>query len=205
MTISKHARNNTITPEMKLVSECENVSAEFVRAGVAAGTIVIPKNNKRSLKKLCGVGQGLKTKVNANLGTSPDHVSIEEEMIKLDAAVRAGADAVMDLSTGGDLKKIRRAILDNSPVPLGTVPIYQAACETRAKGKPITEISADHLFDVIEEQLSEGVDFLTVHCGITRETVTILDRQNRLVGVVSRGGAQMVRWIKANGKENPLY
>jgi phosphomethylpyrimidine synthase len=119
--------------------------------------------------------------------------------------VEAGADAVMDLSTGGDLTHIRKEILEACPVPVGTVPIYEAACRTVAKKKKISQIDGDLLFDVIEEQCEQGVDFITVHCGITKATVEILNRQGRLAGVVSRGGSFLVKAINATGKENPLY
>ncbi|MHB9156201.1 MAG: phosphomethylpyrimidine synthase ThiC [Endomicrobiales bacterium] len=205
MTIIEQAKNNEITEDMRSVAARENVTPEFVRAGLAAGTIAIPRNRKRKRGTCVGVGRGLRTKVNANIGTSPDHISADDEKRKLDAALRAGVDAVMDLSTGGNLAQIRRMILDNCPVPVGTVPIYQAACETVAAGRPIVQMEPGRLFSVIEEQAEQGVDFMTVHCGITRETVGILERQKRLVGVVSRGGSFLVKWIHFNKKENPLY
>lgn len=205
MTLMIDAQNKKYCNLIKQVSTDEGVSEEFVMEGVAGGTIVIPKNVNRKLKKIVAVGKGLKTKVNANLGTSPDHISIDEELAKLNAAIAAGADAVMDLSTGGDLTKIRKEILDASPVQVGTVPIYEAACRTVANGKKISEIDAEMLFEVIEQQCEQGVDFITVHCGINKETVEILNRQGRLAGVVSRGGSFLVKCINATGKENPLY
>ncbi len=205
MTLMNDAANKKSNELIKAAAKTEGLSEEFISEGVAAGTIVIPKNINRKLSKIVAVGKGLKTKVNANLGTSPDHISLEEELAKLDAAVKAGADAVMDLSTGGDLTKIRKEILAASPVQVGTVPIYEAACRTVAKGKKISEIDGEMLFDVIEEQAQQGVDFITVHCGINKETVGILNRQGRLAGVVSRGGSFLVKCINATGKENPLY
>lgn len=205
MTIVEQAKRNEITKDIRLVAESEKVSPEFVRAGLANGTIAITRNRKRKLERVVGFGAGLRTKVNANIGTSPDSISIADEKKKLDAAVKAGADAVMDLSTGGNLARIRKTILDSCPVPVGTVPIYQAACETVARGKKITQMDPERLFAVIEEQAEQGVDFMTVHCGITQETVQILERQKRLVGVVSRGGSFLVKWINVNKKENPLY
>lgn len=190
---------------IKSVAQSEKVSFELVRDGLAAGTIVIPKNKNRQLKIINGVGKGLRTKVNANIGTSPDRISIDAEQEKLQAAIDAGADAVMDLSIGGNLRKIRRMILDNCPVCVGTVPLYQAACETKTKGRDVTGMDPEHMFAVIEEQAEEGVDFMTVHCGINRQTVDVLKRQKRLVGVVSRGGSFLVKWIEANNKENPLF
>ncbi|MDR2708683.1 MAG: phosphomethylpyrimidine synthase ThiC [Elusimicrobiota bacterium] len=187
------------------VAKAENISEEIVRKGISAGTIVVPKNLNRTLKKIVGVGQHLKTKVNANIGTSPDHIDLDEELKKMQAAVEAGADAIMDLSTGGNLTQIRKEILQACPVPVGTVPIYEAACRTVAKKKKISEIESEVLFDVIEEQCAQGVDFITVHCGITKATVDILNTDGRLAGVVSRGGSFLVKAIKASGKENPLY
>lgn len=205
MTLINDAVSKKENELIKAVAKEENLPIEFIRQGVAEGTIVIPKNINRKLKKIVGVGRGLKTKVNANLGTSPDHISLKEELAKLNAAVDAGADAVMDLSTGGNLTEIRKEILAVSPVQVGTVPIYEAACRTVAKGKKISEIESEVLFEVIEEQCAQGVDFITVHCGINKETVEILNRQGRLAGVVSRGGSFLVKCINATGKENPLY
>ncbi|MCL2335618.1 MAG: phosphomethylpyrimidine synthase ThiC [Endomicrobia bacterium] len=205
MTLMNDAKNKKDNTLIKSAAKAENLSEEFIRQGVAEGTIVIPKNINRRLSKIVAVGKGLKTKVNANIGTSPDHISLKEELEKLDAAVKAGADAVMDLSTGGDLAKIRKEILAHCPVQVGTVPIYEAACRTVAAGKKISQIDSEALFDVIEEQSEQGVDFITVHCGINKETVGILNRQGRLAGVVSRGGSFLVKCINATGKENPLY
>jgi phosphomethylpyrimidine synthase len=205
MTLMIDAQGRKDNDLIKQAATAENLSEEFIREGVANGTIVIPKNINRKLSKIVAVGKGLKTKVNANIGTSPDHISLEEEIEKLNAAVAAGADAVMDLSTGGDLAQIRKEILAACPVQVGTVPIYEAACRTVAKGKKISQIDGEMLFDVIEEQAQQGVDFVTVHCGINKETVGILNRQGRLAGVVSRGGSFLVKCINATGKENPLY
>lgn len=205
MTLLERALRGQIPTEIKAVAAQEKLPAAAVARGVADGTIVISKNNRRTIPRLFGIGPGLATKVNANIGTSPDRVSLSDERKKLEAAVAAGAHAVMDLSTGGNLGRIRRMVLDACPVPVGTVPIYQVACETVGRKKNITQMDAEHMFTVIEEQAEQGVDFMTVHCGITRETVEILGRQNRLVGVVSRGGSFLVKWIRANRRENPLY
>ncbi|MGA2089857.1 MAG: phosphomethylpyrimidine synthase ThiC [Endomicrobiales bacterium] len=205
MTLIERARLNQITPQLTAVSKKEHIPVSELTRSVAQGTVVIAKNSGRKITQPFGIGPGLSTKVNANIGTSPDHISLAEEHKKLDAALKAGADAVMDLSTGGNLRKIRQMILDNCPVPVGTVPLYQTACETVGGKKNITQMDATHMFDVIEQQAQQGVDFMTVHCGITRQTVDMLDRQNRLVGVVSRGGSFLVKWIKANNAENPLY
>ncbi|GHT62819.1 phosphomethylpyrimidine synthase 1 [Endomicrobiia bacterium] len=205
MTLMQDAQNKHTNDLIKNVAQYESLSEEFIRAGVAAGTIVIPKNFNRTLKKIIAVGTGLKTKVNANIGTSPDHIDIAQELAKLDIAVESGADAIMDLSTGGNLNQIRKEILAASHVQVGTVPIYEAACKTVAKGKEISQIDGDLLFDIIEEQAQQGVDFMTVHCGINKATVEILNRHRRLTGVVSRGGSFLVKCINATGKENPLF
>ncbi|MDR2396163.1 MAG: phosphomethylpyrimidine synthase ThiC [Endomicrobium sp.] len=205
MTLIELVQGKKESDLIKKVAQIESLSEEFIREGVAAGTIVIPRNINRNVKKIVGIGAGLKTKVNANIGTSPEHINITEELTKLDIAVKAGADAVMDLSTGGNLTQIRKEILAASPVQVGTVPIYEAACRTVAKGKKISQLDGDLLFDVIEEQAEQGVDFITVHCGINKSTVEILNRQGRLAGVVSRGGSFIVKCINATGKENPLY
>ena len=205
MTLIETAQKNQENDLIKRVAQIENLCEEFVRERVILGSIVIPKNTNRSFEKIVGIGTGLKTKVNANIGTSPDHIDIAEELAKLDVAVKAGADAVMDLSTGGNLTQIRKEILAASPVQIGTVPIYEAVCKTVAKGKKISQLDGGFLFDVIEEQAEQGVDFITVHCGINKANVEILNRQGRLAGVVSRGGSFLVKYINATGKENPLY
>jgi len=205
VTLIELCEKKQVTDNIITVCENENVAPEYLAGEIQNGTIVIPANKNRTLKKPVGVGKGLRTKVNANIGTSPDHFSIEEEREKLDACTRAGADAVMDLSTGGNLTAIRAMVLKESPVCVGTVPIYQCACDTVASGKTILQMDPERMFDVIEQQAEEGVDFMTVHCGINKETVKILERSKRLVGVVSRGGSFLVKWINANGKENPLY
>ncbi|MDR2425742.1 MAG: phosphomethylpyrimidine synthase ThiC [Endomicrobium sp.] len=205
MTLMIDAQNKKTNNLIKEAAKAECLSEEFIAEGAANGTIVIPKNANRKLKRIVAIGKGLKTKVNANLGTSPDHISLDEELEKLNVAIAAGVDAVMDLSTGGDLTKIRKEILNASPVQVGTVPIYEAACRTVAKGRKISEIDGGELFEVIEEQCEQGVDFITVHCGITKSIVEILNRQGRLAGVVSRGGSFLVKGINATGKENPLY
>ncbi|MDR2436708.1 MAG: phosphomethylpyrimidine synthase ThiC [Endomicrobium sp.] len=205
MTLMTDAKNKKINKLIKAAAQAEKLPEDFIREGVAIGTVVIPKNVNRTLKKIVAVGAGLKTKVNANIGTSPDHINLAEELQKLDIAVKAGADAVMDLSTGGNLTQIRKEIIAACPVQVGTVPIYEAACRTVAKGKKISQIDGELLFDIIEEQAHQGVDFITVHCGINKETVEILNRQGRLAGVVSRGGSFLVKAINTTGKENPLY
>ena len=205
MTQLIKAAEGKITKQMKIAAEQEKVTAEYIRKHIADGSIVIPYNKKHlSLKSLCAIGKGLRTKVNANIGTSSEHSNLGEELKKLKTAVEAKTDTIMDLSTGGDIDKIRKAIIENSPVPVGTVPIYQAAIEA-ADIKGIVNMTEDHLFEVIEKQAEDGVDFMTVHCGVTIESIKRLKEQGRILDVVSRGGAFLVTWILSNKKENPLY
>ncbi|MGB5156377.1 phosphomethylpyrimidine synthase ThiC [Desulfobacterium sp. N47] len=204
MTQLEDALNGKITDAMKQVAEYEGMIGEEIRAGVATGEIVIPKNINHDFKAR-GVGKGLKTKINANIGTSPSHFNLDEELKKLDVAVDAGADAVMDLSTGGDISLILKKILEHSKVMIGTVPVYKSVSKKFLEGKASTELTVDEIFDEIENQAKIGVDFVTVHCGITRQTVNVLKNSNRLMGIVSRGGSLMTEWILVNEKENPLY
>jgi len=189
---------------MAQVADYEDVSAEIIRQRVADGSVVIPKNINHAFTDM-GVGKGLKTKINANIGTSPSHFDIDEELGKLDVAVAAGADAVMDLSTGGDLALILKSIITHSPVMIGTVPIYKTISKVFAEDRNCADITEDEIFDEIEYQAKGGVDFITVHCGITRETIRVLKKSNRLMGIVSRGGSLMAEWIMKNNTENPLY
>jgi len=205
MTQKMAAQNGTITDEMETVAREERVSSEWLRDKIASGRIVIPANRNHKGVRPTGIGEGLRIKVNTNLGTSSDHVDLDEELRKLAAAIEAGTDAVMDLSTGGDIVAIRREILKRSPIPLGTVPIYQAAVESVKKRKALTAMRWEDLFEVIELQAEEGVDFVTVHCGVTRSSVERLRRDPRVMGIVSRGGSFLVEWMIANDKENPLY
>ncbi|MFZ3085996.1 MAG: phosphomethylpyrimidine synthase ThiC, partial [Candidatus Hydromicrobium sp.] len=205
MTLLSKAQSGEITKEMKIIAKKERVGHEYIRESIAEGIIVIPYNKKhKSLEVLSGIGRGLRTKVNANIGTSSEHTSLEEEIEKLDVAIKAGTDTVMDLSTGGDIDKIRRTIIERSTVPVGTVPIYQAAIES-AKRKGIVNMTEDYIFDVIEKQAEDGADFMTVHCGVTREAIKRLRNQGRVLDIVSRGGAFLVEWMIYNKKENPLF
>jgi len=198
------ARNSTITPQMEQVAEDEKLSPERVRELVAECTAVIPYNNRRNFRAI-GVGKEMSTKTNANLGTSQDELDIEHELEKLRAAVDAGATTVMDLSTGGDIDAIRKMIIAASPVPVGTVPIYQAVCDITKGDRQLGDLTADDLFEVIEKNGEDGADFITVHCGVTRESVARIEKEGRLLDIVSRGGAITTKWMKYTGEENPLY
>ncbi|MBO8128793.1 MAG: phosphomethylpyrimidine synthase ThiC [Peptococcaceae bacterium] len=205
MTQMLSALQGIITPEMEKVAREEGRDPEFIRAGVAKGTIVIPANKNHTNLSPVGFGAGLRTKVNANIGTSKGMESEEVHIEKLKVLLEAGSDAVMDLSTGGNLDHLRRTIIANSPVPVGTVPIYQAAVEAREQHGNIVAMTADELFDVIERHARDGVDFITVHCGVTLQTVKRLKEQGRVTDIVSRGGSFLTGWMLHHGLENPLY
>ncbi len=205
MTQLELAKKGIISSHMELVAQYEGLEAEFIQQGLAQGIIVIPANINHTNLTPRGIGQGLKTKVNANIGTSSDFADIEKELEKLKVAIDAGADAVMDLSTGGDIVAARRAIMAACPLPVGTNPIYQAGIEAIARHGAIVKMTADDLFDSIEEHASDGVDFVTVHCGVTQSAINRLKQQGRVTDVVSRGGAFLIAWILHNERENPLY
>jgi len=205
MTQLELARKGITSLQMNMVAQQEEVEGEFVRQGVASGTIVIPANTKHTGLVPCGIGQGLATKVNANIGTSSDFGNIDTELEKLKVAIGAGADTVMDLSTGGDISAIRRAIIAASSVPIGTVPIYQAGIEAISRHSAMVKMTVDELFAAIEEHIRDGVDFITVHCGVTRSAIDCLKQQGRVADVVSRGGAFLIGWMLYNERENPLY
>ncbi len=205
MTQLESARKGIVTPEMNVVAEAEGLEAEFIREGVASGRIVVPANINHEKLVPCGIGQGLKTKVNANIGTSSDFGDINTELEKLRVAIDAGADTAMDLSTGGDISAIRRAIIAASAVGIGTVPIYQAGIKAIEQHDAIVKMTADDIFAVIEEHARDGVDFATVHCGVTQSAIDRLKKQGRVADVVSRGGAFLIGWILYNEQENPLY
>ena len=197
MTQREEALRGNITEAMKVVAKAENLSPEGIRLGLAKGTISIPCNPLHKNLNPVGFGQGLKVKVNANIGTSADFPDVAEELKKLDAALEAKTDALMDLSTGGNISAIRKSILMKCTVPLGTVPIYQAVVEKR--------MTVEGMFEVVEEQAQDGVDFMTIHCGVNFETIGRLKKQPRLMDVVSRGGALMMQWIMKNKEENPFF
>lgn len=204
MRLKKAAEKGMITSEMKQAADHEGISAEKIREGLASGTLVIPKNNRKTLQNIMAIGRGTRTKVNANLGASPHHSDLLEELSKLKAAVAMGADAVMDLSLGPLQLEIRREIIAQSEVMVGTVPIYQTAFEMAKNRRDIAEMHIDDFLATIRCQAEEGVDFMTIHAGVTRQTLQAMQTQGRLLDVVSRGGALMVSWLHKNSKESPL-
>ena len=205
MTQLAKARSGITTPEMEKVAAYEQVDVLQVRQGIAEGRIVIPANINHERLEPRGIGEGLMVKVNANIGTSSDRAVLEEEIEKMEVSIEAGADSVMDLSTGGDINLCRKTIVNESTIPVGTVPIYQAVVEAINNGGGVIHLSVDRIFEVIEDQASDGVDFITVHCGLTRAALEMLKKQGRITDIVSRGGAFLTTWMLHNDKENPLY
>jgi len=204
-TQMKAAREGKITAEMRIVARDEGQSPQSIRQRLAEGTVIITRNTQRENVHPKGIGKGLSTKINANIGTSPDLCNLELEIEKAKIAVKYGADTIMDLSTGGDLHEIRRAIIKAVNVPVGTVPIYETAIEVANKKGSIMHMTEDDIFSTIEKHAKDGVDFMTVHCGVTQQIVKRLANHPRLMGIVSRGGTFLAAWILHHEKENPLY
>ncbi len=205
MTQIELAKAGRTTPEMRRVAKDEGVSIDFIRKGLVNGTIVIPKNIGHRLRKPCGIGKGLRTKINANIGTSKDSSGISGEIKKMELSIKSGADTIMDLSTGTRIEETRRRILSRSKVPVGTVPIYEIVINGLERYGSIADITAEEMFAVLEKQAREGVDFFTIHAGVTKKALDILKRNPRLLNIVSRGGAFLAEWIITNNRENPFY
>jgi phosphomethylpyrimidine synthase len=196
------ARAGEVTPEMQFVAKRESLPEETVLAEVAAGRMVIPANKVHlagRLEPMC-IGMAAKCKINANIGNSAVTSDVQEELNKLHMAVHFGADTVMDLSTGKDIDNIRRKIIEMSPVPIGTVPIYQMLEQL---GGHIEDMRAQHFLDMVEHQAKQGVDYMTVHCGVKLEHLHLTTK--RVTGIVSRGGSLVAKWMVAHRKQNPLY
>ena len=204
MTIIEDAKKGLITEEMKVVAKSEGVTEDFIRRGIVGGHIVIPMTPYREVK-LCGIGSGLRTKVNASIGTSSDIVNVEEELEKARQAELAGADTLMELSTGGDFLDIRRRVCEQSKLSVGSVPLYQAFIEAARNKGGVVFMDEDDLFKITEQQAKLGTNFMAIHTGINYETVKRLKNQGRHGGLVSRGGAFMTAWMLHNEMENPLY
>jgi len=198
-------KNRDFSSVIKKLAKKENVSAKELAYGIATGTCVIPLNNTKKITNPCAIGKNLSTKVNVNLGTSTDKTSLKTELEKLKLAIALGTDTVMDLSIGGDLRAIRRAIIENSSVPVGTVPIYEAAMNVQKKRKTFLKLEKDDILDTLETQARDGVDFFTVHCGINRTSLEVFLKNRRILDVVSRGGALLINWMRTNKKENPFF
>ena len=199
------AQNKRLTPEMEAVALKEGVSKEDILDKVASGRVVILKNNRRSDVIPTAVGEGMTVKINANIGTSMERSGLSEELDKVKVIESAGADVLMDLSTGDNIDETRKAIISATKLPIGTVPMYQAGKEAIDVYNDISKLSKDKLFSDIEKQCKDGIDFITVHCGVTKFVVDQLEKQGRVTDIVSRGGSMLACWIKATGRENPLY
>jgi phosphomethylpyrimidine synthase len=194
-----YARQGVITEEMEFVAKRENLAPELVRSEVARGRMIVPANIRHVELEPIGIGIASRCKINANIGSSATTSDIDHELEKLEAAVKYGADTVMDLSTGGDIHQIREAILRNSAVPVGTVPIYEAI----ARVKRVRDLTPSLMLEVIEEQAAQGVDYMTIHAGVLREYIPLTSK--RITGIVSRGGAILAQWTVENDQENFLY
>ena len=199
MTQLKMARNNEITKEMQNVARKENINVKVLMKNIAAGKIVIPASILHKNLRPIGIGKGLKVKVNANIGSSPDKADLDYELEKLRVCIDAKADTIMDLSTGGNIDQIRHEIIKNSFIPVGTVPVYQAACTV----DDVIELTEKDFVDGIKKHIEDGVDFITIHAGLLKSSIPYIKK--RTMGVVSRGGALLLRWMVHHNKENPIY
>src|ERR671937_988748 len=198
MTQLDSARQGTVTPEMACVADREGLDPELIRSEVARGRMVIPANKVHLQKRLepMAIGVASKCKINANIGNSAVTGKIDDELEKLHTAVHLGADTVMDLSTGGNIDSIRQAILDASPVPIGTVPIYQLVQHV----KDVADLTPRQMLDMVEHQAQQGVDYMTIHAGVLREYLPLTTQ--RITGIVSRGGSLMGAWMFAHSQQN---
>jgi phosphomethylpyrimidine synthase len=205
MTQLELAKKGKISKEMEIVAKDENISPELLKDKIKEGKVVIPANKNHTSLHPIGIGEGLRTKVNVNLGSSKDMEDFKMELEKLEVSIKYGADAVMDLSTGDHVSEIRKEIIKRSPVMVGTVPIYEAAIRAVQKFGFIGKMPKEFLFEVIEEQCEDGVDFITVHCGVTLSAIEKIKNEGRLTNIVRRGGSFLTEWMIYNNKENPLY
>jgi len=202
MNLIDTARKGKTNKLIRCVSRAEGISINNLKADISSGYSVIPKNKNRDIEKPCGIGRNLSTKVNVNIGTSPDSEDIKTELKKLKESVKLGADTVMDLSVGKNVRNTRRIILERCQVPLGTVPIYEAAVKST---DDIRGINERDMMKVLLEQAEDGVDFFTIHAGVTKESVKYIAKKKRVIDIVSRGGAILYKWIMLNNRENPFY
>lgn len=205
MTQLEYAKQNILTPLMKKIASLEDIGPKLILRRIKEGRVVIPLNKKHKLNLPCGIGLGLRTKVNANIGTSTDKSEISDELKKLRVAVKYGADTIMDLSVGGDLKKMRKQILKYSPIPIGTVPIYEIAVNAKKLKGNFLKFSVSDMLNILESQAQEGVDFFTIHAGVTKRSLETLKKHKRILDIVSRGGAILASWMNYYKKENPFY
>lgn len=205
MTILEEIRKGATPETVRKACETEHLTPGELARSIDLGHGIVPANLLRNIVKPCAIGGGSRVKVNANIGSSRDLESLEQELLKLKTAVACGADTVMDLSTGPEWRGILSRILSRSPVPIGTVPLYQVFGEVLERGGDVADVSPDEIFGAVEEHCSAGVDYLTLHCGVTRRSVALLKSRGRKMGIVSRGGSLMAEWMEKRGEENPLY
>lgn len=205
MTQLEKAREKKITDQMIRIAKEESLSPEYIRDKVVQGRIVIPFNKVHRPEKVCGIGETLRTKVNANIGTSSDSGSLRVELKKLNICIDSGADTVMDLSTGGNLKRIRKSLIARSVLPFGSVPIYEAVITAIKQKGHISKMTEEDIILTFESHAKDGVDFATIHSGLTLETIERMRKEGRHIDIVSRGGAFLAEWMILNKKENPLF
>ncbi|MBC7239154.1 MAG: phosphomethylpyrimidine synthase ThiC, partial [Chloroflexi bacterium] len=205
MTQMEMAKRGIISEEMKKTAKEEGIEAEIVRKRIAEGKAVIPANKLRKLQKPIIVGEGFSVKVNANIGTSKGFSSLEEEKEKARVAIEYGADALMVLSTWGDLKAIRKAIIEISPIPVGSVPIYDSAVKSYEIGKNVVDFSEKDFLEMVIDHAKDGIDFMTIHVGVTQRVLEFIRKSKRTLKIVSRGGSIIAGWMLKNKKENPFY
>jgi len=204
-SIIDELKRGRIPSFIKTAAHEEGVHLNYLIKNIVRGRIVILRNNVRQVSRVCCIGKGLTPKINVNIGTSTDERDLKDELVKLKTALKYGADTVMDLSVGGDLRFVREKILQKCPVPLGTVPIYEAAVYAQKRYKSISKMKVEEIFSILEEQARQGVDFFTIHACITRRVLKVLEENKRIMPIVSRGGAILAKWIRENDRENPFY
>ena len=205
MTQLENARKGTVTAEMKAAAAREYLDCDQLLAAVASGVAVIPANRNHKNLRPIGIGKGLKTKINANIGTSGDFSRLEDEMRKMQTVLECGCDTVMDLSTGGDITAVRRALLAQASIPFGNVPVYEMMVDAPRRGKAFVSLEAPQMLEYIRRQAEDGVDFMTIHAGLTLKAIDKLKKKPRLAGIVSRGGSMLTGWMLHNKKENPFF
>ncbi|HEX7502127.1 MAG TPA: phosphomethylpyrimidine synthase ThiC [Acidobacteriota bacterium] len=205
MTQLEHAREGKVTPEMAAVAAKENLDKAALAAAVAAGLVVIPANRNHGNLRPIGIGKGLKTKINANIGTSGDFPLLADETRKMQAVLECGCDTVMDLSTGGDITAVRRHLLAQATIPFGNVPIYEMMVDAPRQGRSFVSLDVAQMLDYVRRQAEDGVDFMTIHAGLTLKAIDKLKKRPRLAGIVSRGGSMLTGWMLHNKKENPFF
>ena len=205
MTQLEFAQKGKLTPQMRHVAEHEGMDPQTLLSATARGHIVIPANKNHKNLVPIGIGKGLKTKINANIGTSSDFSKVEDELKKMAMVIEFRADTVMDLSTGGDINAIRRQLLGACTIPFGNVPVYQMIKDQVNKGRTFIDMMPEEMLDTIRMQAEDGVDYMTIHCGLTRRAVDKVIRQKRVAGIVSRGGSITTAWMLRNKRENPFY